>query len=77
MRYADDIIVGFETQRDAERYLNALPERLAKFHLRLAEEKSGLVKFNRWELKGGGFRKLGNTKSRLPLPATQARNRHA
>ena len=54
MRYADDIIVGFETQRDAERYLNALPERLAKFHLRLAEEKSGLVKFNRWALKGNG-----------------------
>ena len=54
MRYADDIIVGFETQRDAERYLNALPQRLAKFHLRLAEEKSGLVKFNRWELKDNG-----------------------
>ena len=54
MRYADDVIVGFETKRDAERYLTALPQRLAKFKLRLAEEKSGLVKFNRWEHKGNG-----------------------
>ena len=54
MRYADDVIVGFATQKDAEAYLCALPQRLAKFHLRLAQEKSGLVKFNRWELKGNG-----------------------
>ena len=54
MRYADDIIVGFETQSDAERYLTALPERLAKFNLRLAEEKSGLVKFDRWEPRSSG-----------------------
>ena len=54
MRYADDLIVGFETQSDAERYLTALPKRLAKFNLRLAEEKSGLVKFNRWEPRSSG-----------------------
>lgn len=54
MRYADDLIVGFETQSDAEAYLAELPKRLAKFHLRLAEEKSGLVKFNRWEPKTSG-----------------------
>jgi len=49
MRYADDIIVGFENQSDAERYLEQLPKRLEKFNLRLAEEKSSLVKFNRWD----------------------------
>lgn len=54
MRYADDLIVGFEKKRDAERYLAVLPQRLSKFHLRLAEEKSGLVKFNRWEPKSSG-----------------------
>lgn len=54
MRYADDIIVGFEKEADARRYLATLPERLAKFHLRLAEEKSSLVKFNRWESKDSG-----------------------
>jgi len=54
MRYADDLIVGFEKQSDAERYLSALPTRLAKFNLRLAEGKSGLVKFNRWEPQSSG-----------------------
>lgn len=54
MRYADDIIVGFEWKQDAESYLHRLPERLAKFSLRLAEEKSALVKFNRWEPDDSG-----------------------
>jgi hypothetical protein len=54
MRYDDDIIVGFEWKQDAESYLHRLPERLAKFSLRLAEEKSALVKFNRWEPDDSG-----------------------
>ena len=55
MRYADDPIVGFEKHSDAERYLTQLPKRLGKFNLRLAEEKSALVKFNRWEPKDSGM----------------------
>lgn len=54
MRYADDIIVGFEKKEEAEDYLRRLPDRLAKFSLRLAEEKSALVKFNRWEPDDSG-----------------------
>ena len=54
MRYADDIIVGFEKKEEAEDYLRRLPDRLAKFSLRLAEEKSSLVKFNRWEPDDSG-----------------------
>ena len=54
MRYADDIIVCFERRDDAQDYLAKLPARLAKFHLRLAEEKSSLVKFNRWESDDSG-----------------------
>src|SRR6056297_1992476 len=54
MRYADDIIVGFEYKREAEDYLRQLPVRLAKFSLRLSEEKSSLVKFNRWESDDSG-----------------------
>jgi group II intron reverse transcriptase/maturase len=53
-RYADDSIVCFERKDDAEAYLKALPERLAKFGLQLAEEKSALVKFNRWEGESSG-----------------------
>ena len=54
MRYADDIIVGFEYKRDAEDYLTDLRPRLAKFGLTLSEEKSSLVKFNRWEPDNSG-----------------------
>jgi len=54
MRYADDIIVCFERQDDAQRYLHNLEGRLAKFSLRLSGEKTGLVKFNRWESDSSG-----------------------
>jgi group II intron reverse transcriptase/maturase len=53
-RYADDSIVCFERKDDAEAYLRDLPDRLAKFGLELAEEKSALVKFNRWEPESSG-----------------------
>jgi group II intron reverse transcriptase/maturase len=53
-RYADDSIVCFERKDDAETYLRALPARLAKFGLQLADEKSALVKFNRWEGDSSG-----------------------
>ncbi len=53
-RYADDSIVCFERKDDTEAYLRALPERLAKFGLQLADEKSALVKFNRWEGESSG-----------------------
>lgn len=53
-RYADDSIVAFERKDDAEAYLRRLPERLAKFGLELATEKSALVKFNRWESESSG-----------------------
>ena len=53
-RYADDSIVCFERKDDAENYLRELPGRLAKFGLELAEEKSALVKFNRWEMESSG-----------------------
>lgn len=46
MRYADDIIVGFQYRSEARAYLDRLPDRLAKFKLRIAEEKSSLVKFS-------------------------------
>ena len=53
-RHAGDSIVCFERKDNAEAYLRALPERLAKFGLQLADEKSALVKFNRWEGESSG-----------------------
>lgn len=59
-RFADDSVVCFERHDDAQAYLRALPKRLEKFGLQLAEEKSSLVKFNRWEPdQSGKFTFLG------------------
>jgi RNA-directed DNA polymerase len=54
MRYADDSIVCFENENDARAYLQALPKRLEKFSLQLAEEKSSLVRFERWNPEQSG-----------------------
>jgi len=48
VRYADDYIVGFQHQRDAERFLADLRGRLAKFGLELAPEKTRLIRFGRF-----------------------------
>jgi len=47
VRYADDFIVGFERRDDAERFLDELRERLARFHLELHPEKTRLIEFGR------------------------------
>jgi RNA-directed DNA polymerase len=41
VRYADDFVVGFERQRDAQRFLADLRERFAKFCLELAPVQFG------------------------------------
>jgi group II intron reverse transcriptase/maturase len=51
-RYADDFVCGFERKEDAERYLELLRERLAKFGLKLSEAKSGIVRFSRSDRRG-------------------------
>ena len=40
VRYADDIVVGFQHKRDAERYLRDVRERLARFGLSLHQDKT-------------------------------------
>jgi group II intron reverse transcriptase/maturase len=47
VRYADDIVLGFEHQRDAERFLVAWRERLAAFGLELHPDKTRLIEFGR------------------------------
>ena len=54
MRYADDFIVGFENGADARRFHRELPKRLEKFGLKMAEDKSGILRFSRCDLKGSG-----------------------
>ena len=48
VRYADDLVVGFENRMEAERFLQAFRERLAKFGLELHPEKTRLIEFGRF-----------------------------
>ena len=45
VRYADDFLVLFEDETDAKRFATMLPERLAKFGLEVAPEKTRLFPF--------------------------------
>ena len=47
VRYADDIVVGFEHEDDARRFLDAMRERLGKFALTLHPDKTRLIEFGR------------------------------
>lgn len=47
VRWADDFIVGFEHEGDAQRFLAELCERFAKFGLELHPDKTRLVEFGR------------------------------
>jgi hypothetical protein len=47
VRYADDLVVGFQHRTDAERFLQAFRERLAKFGLELHADKTRLIEFGR------------------------------
>ena len=47
VRYADDFGMGFQHRAEAERFLEALGERLRKFGLELHPEKTRLIEFGR------------------------------
>jgi RNA-directed DNA polymerase len=48
VRYADDAILGFERQDEAERYLRELTEHLREYGLELNEDKTRLIRFGRF-----------------------------
>jgi RNA-directed DNA polymerase len=47
VRYADDIVIGYEHREDAERFQEELKERMGRFSLELHEEKTRLIEFGR------------------------------
>jgi hypothetical protein len=51
VRWADDFVVGFEHQQDAEQFHHELAERFAKFKLKLHPEKTRVIEFGRWAAK--------------------------
>ena len=64
-RFADDVVMGFEYQEDADRVLRVLPKRLGKYGLKIHLEKTRLVAFGRPRAsdaaKPGSFDFLGFT----------------
>src|SRR5256885_615903 len=60
VRYADDLIVGFEHETDARRFLDEMRKRLQEFALSLHSEKTRLIEFGRFAVenrKRRGLRK--------------------
>jgi len=47
VRYADDAVLGFQHQSDAERFRQDLEQQLARFALALNTEKTRLIRFGR------------------------------
>lgn len=48
IRYADDYVCAFQYQADAERFYRVMPQRLEKFGLRVAPEKTRILRFSRF-----------------------------
>ena len=51
VRYADDIIVGFQRRDDARRFWDAMRERLQEFSLSLHPDKTRLIEFGRFAVQ--------------------------
>ncbi|HXH47746.1 MAG TPA: group II intron reverse transcriptase/maturase [Terriglobia bacterium] len=48
VRYADDIVLGFQHRKEAEAFLEQMGERMQKFGLELHPEKTRLIEFGRF-----------------------------
>ena len=67
VRYADDIVAGFELEADAKRFWHAMSERLGKFGLELHEGKTRLLQFGRYAAERRQRRGLGRPETlRVP-----------
>src|SRR5450631_2802130 len=59
VRYADDIVIGFEHETDARRFWDEMRERLQKFSLSLHPDKTRLIEFGRFAAANRKQRGLG------------------
>jgi RNA-directed DNA polymerase len=59
VRYADDIVVGFQHEDEARRFWDATRERLRAFSLSLHPEKTRLIEFGRFAARNRELRGLG------------------
>ena len=59
VRFADDIVVGFEHESDARRFWDAMRKRLEEFSLSLHPDKTRLIEFGRYAADRRAQRGLG------------------
>src|SRR5881392_3660738 len=59
VRYADDFVCGFGREEEAQRFYSELEERLRKFELELAAEKTRVIPFSRYRRGETSFDFLG------------------
>src|SRR5580692_3433262 len=59
VRYADDFIIGFQHESDAQRFMDKLRKRLGEFALSLHPEKTRLIEFGRFAAERRKRRGLG------------------
>ncbi len=63
VRYADDVVMGFQYKSDAEQFQSELQERLRKFGLEMHEGKTQLIEFGRFAIENRKERGEGKPKS--------------
>ncbi len=59
VRYADDLVLGFQHENDARRFLDAMRARFEEFALSLHPDKTRLIEFGRFAAAGREKRGLG------------------
>jgi RNA-directed DNA polymerase len=59
VRYADDLIIGFQHEAEARRFLEIMRARLKKFSLSLHPDKTRLIEFGRFAVANRKRRGLG------------------
>jgi group II intron reverse transcriptase/maturase len=55
VRYADDLVMGFQYEQDARAMREALASRLAKFGLELHPDKTRVIRFGRYALQNSAL----------------------
>ncbi len=71
VRYADDLVMGFQHRADAERFLSEFQDRLVKFGLELHSDKTRLIEFEQFAVrhrKQRGEKGIETRKSVAPPP---------
>jgi hypothetical protein len=70
VRYADDLVAGFEHEDDARRFLDAMRERFEAFALTLHSDKTRLIEFGRYAAANRKARGLGKPETFMFLGFT-------